>query len=192
MASRKELGPGTEKEPWEDQGMIVSSKEGDRFNAIDPAVTVVAGGYDPSLATDVYLAPPWDVDAVVRGEGDVTFRELVRCYERNVDPSDVAGVTWRDVDGFHCNPARPASSLSGDEVRLPHPLFEGDTLYAESEVLETRESRSRPHMGIVRLRTTGTNQDGDVVIEFQRTVLVYRRGHVPKDSRPEPRRGKKT
>src|SRR6186713_3013775 len=61
-----------------------------------------------------------------------------------------------------------AINLGWDEVRLPNPLFEGDTLYAQSEVLETRESRSRPHMGIVRLRTTGFNQDGSVVIEFIR------------------------
>ena len=74
------------------------------------------------------------------------------------------------------------------KVRLPHPLFEGDTLYAQSEVLETRESRSRPHMGIVRLRTTGFNQDGSVVIEFVRAVMVYRRGQVPQSTRPEPRR----
>jgi itaconyl-CoA hydratase len=81
-----------------------------------------------------------------------------------------------------------AINLGWDEVRLPHPLFEGDTLYAQSEVLETRESRSRPHMGIVRLRTTGFNQDGDVVIELVRVVMVYKRGHVPRDVRPEPRR----
>jgi len=81
-----------------------------------------------------------------------------------------------------------AINLGWDEVRLPNPLFEGDTLYAQSEVLETRESRSRPHMGIVRLRTTGTNQDGVVVIEFVRAVMVYRRGQVPRDVRPEPRR----
>jgi itaconyl-CoA hydratase len=81
-----------------------------------------------------------------------------------------------------------AINLGWDEVRLPNPLFEGDTLYAQSEVLETRESRSRPHMGIVRLRTTGYNQDGSVVIEFVRAVMVYRRGQVPQSTRPEPRR----
>lgn len=81
-----------------------------------------------------------------------------------------------------------AINLGWDEVRLPNPLFEGDTLYAQSEVLETRESRSRPHMGIVRLRTTGYNQDGSVVIEFVRTIMVYKRGQVPRDERPEPRR----
>ena len=78
-------------------------------------------------------------------------------------------------------------NLGWDEVRLPHPLFEGDTVYAQSEVLETRESRSRPHLGIVRIKTTGTNQDGVVVIEFQRTIMVYKRGHVPRVERPAPR-----
>jgi itaconyl-CoA hydratase len=57
--------------------------------------------------------------------------------------------------------------------------FEGDTLYARSEVLEARESRSRPHMGIVRVHTTGFDQDGAVVIEFERALMVYRRGHAP-------------
>lgn len=71
------------------------------------------------------------------------------------------------------------ANLGWDEVRLPHPVFEGDTLYAQSEVLETAESRSRPNVGIVRIRTTGYNQDGVRVIEFKRTVMVYRRGQVP-------------
>lgn len=72
-----------------------------------------------------------------------------------------------------------AINLGWDEVRLPHPLFEGDTLYAQSEVLEKRESRSNPSRGIVQLKTTGRNQDGQVVIEFKRTIMVYKRGHVP-------------
>jgi acyl dehydratase len=58
-------------------------------------------------------------------------------------------------------------------------VFEGDTLYARSEVLETRESKSRPAVGIVRVKTTGLNQDGTVVLEFKRTFMVYKRGHVP-------------
>lgn len=71
------------------------------------------------------------------------------------------------------------ANLGWDDVRLPNPVFEGDTIYSRSEVLEKRESRSRPNVGIVRFRTTGFNQDGTVVIEFVRTVMVYRRGHVP-------------
>ena len=71
------------------------------------------------------------------------------------------------------------ANLGWESVRLPSPVFEGDTLYARSEVLEARASRSRPAVGIVRVRTTGLNQDGVAVIEFERTVMVYRRGHAP-------------
>ncbi len=76
------------------------------------------------------------------------------------------------------------SNLGWDEVRLPNPVFEGDTIYARSEVLEKRESKSRPNVGIVRVRTTGFNQDGTVVIEFKRTFMVYKRGHLPETGRP--------
>ena len=71
------------------------------------------------------------------------------------------------------------ANLGWDEVRLPNPVFEGDTIYAQSEVLEARASRSRPDVGIVTVRTVGYNQDGQVVIRFRRTVMVYRRGHGP-------------
>lgn len=78
------------------------------------------------------------------------------------------------------------ANLGWDKVTLPAPLFVGDTLYAESEVLEKRESTSRPNCGIVRVRTRGYKQDGTVVIEFERTVMVYRRGASPRASRPRP------
>ena len=72
------------------------------------------------------------------------------------------------------------ANLGWDEVRLPNPLFEGDTVYSRSEVLETRASKSRPNVGIVRVRTTGVNQDKVPVIEFTRTFMIWKRGHVPK------------
>lgn len=71
------------------------------------------------------------------------------------------------------------ANLGWDEVRLPHPVFEGDTIYSRSEVLETRESASRATVGIVKVKTTGFKQDGTIVIEFRRTFMVYKRGHVP-------------
>lgn len=71
------------------------------------------------------------------------------------------------------------ANLGWDKVRLPNPLFEGDTLYSRSEVLELRASKSRPNVGIVTVRTTGFKQDGTSVIEFERTVMVYRRGQAP-------------
>jgi len=65
-------------------------------------------------------------------------------------------------------------------------VFDGDTLYARSEVLERRESRSRPAMGIVRFRTVGTKHDGTVVIEFERTIMVWKREHAPHPEPPFP------
>ena len=78
------------------------------------------------------------------------------------------------------------ANLGWDEVRLPAPVFEGDTLYSESEVLEVRDSKSRENVGIVTVRTKGYNQDGTVVITFKRTLLVYRRSHAPARHRPRP------
>jgi itaconyl-CoA hydratase len=75
------------------------------------------------------------------------------------------------------------ANLGWDEVRLPAPVFEGDTIYSQSEVLEKRESRSRQNVGIVTVKTTGFNQEGETVITFKRTIMVYRRGHAPEIAR---------
>ena len=93
----------------------------------------------------------------------------------------LAIVTGQSVSDLSQN---AMANLGWDEVRLPHPVFEGDTIYASSEVLETRESKSRPQVGIVRVKTTGFNQDHTVVLEFKRTFMVYKRNHVPTASRP--------
>ncbi|MHB2023305.1 MAG: MaoC family dehydratase [Mycobacteriales bacterium] len=71
------------------------------------------------------------------------------------------------------------ANLGWDRVRLPNPVFEGDTIYSQSEVLSLRESKKHPVAGIVVVRTVGFNQDGRVVITFERTLLVYRRTHAP-------------
>jgi itaconyl-CoA hydratase len=78
------------------------------------------------------------------------------------------------------------ANLGWDEVRLPAPVFEGDTIYSRSEVLECRESRSRPEVGIVTVHTTGFNHEGTVVITFKRTLLVYKRGRGPTIPRIAP------
>ena len=81
------------------------------------------------------------------------------------------------------------ANLAWDEIRLPNPVFEGDTLYSRSEILDKRESRSRPQLGIVTARTEGYNQQGVVVITFKRTFMVYRRGHGPSGFRPASGQG---
>ncbi len=71
------------------------------------------------------------------------------------------------------------ANLGWDEVRLPHPVSEGDTLYSRSEVLSKRDSKSRDNVGIVTVRTTGFNQDGEEVISVRRTMMIYRIGKSP-------------
>jgi acyl dehydratase len=76
------------------------------------------------------------------------------------------------------------ANLAWDHVEMPHPVFERDTIYSRSTVLSARMSKSRPDVGIIKVRTEGYNQDGDIVIRFERTVMVYRRGHGPQQAKP--------
>ncbi len=71
------------------------------------------------------------------------------------------------------------ANMGWDEVRMPHPVVEGDTIYSRSKVLAVRESKSRPSVGLVTVATEGYNQDGIVVISYRRTFMVYRQGHLP-------------
>ena len=75
--------------------------------------------------------------------------------------------------------AKVVANLEWDKVKATHPVFAGDTLYAESTVLNKRESKSRPTQGIVTVSTRGLNQDGVEVMSFERTMLIYKRGHSP-------------
>jgi itaconyl-CoA hydratase len=95
--------------------------------------------------------------------------------------SVVAGLGVADIseNGF---------ALGWDYIKLPNPVFPGDTLYSESEVMSVRESKSRPEQGIVKARTRGVNQDGAIVIEYERSVMVWKKGHAPlKALFPEPK-----
>jgi itaconyl-CoA hydratase len=84
----------------------------------------------------------------------------------------VTGLTVTDV-------SRNGVNLGWDKVRLPHPLYAGDTLWAETEVLNVRESQSDPRRGIVTIKTRGLQQEGVTVIEFERNILVWKREHAP-------------
>lgn len=83
----------------------------------------------------------------------------------------VLGMTVNDVS------AKAIANLGWKEIKLTAPVFAGDTLYAESEVLDKRESKSRPGQGIVTVRTRGLNQDGVQVMVFERSFLVACRCH---------------
>jgi itaconyl-CoA hydratase len=67
------------------------------------------------------------------------------------------------------------ANLGWGDISLPRPVYAGDTIWAESEVLQVRESRSRPNCGIVSIRTRGLNQEGEVVIEFTRSFMIFKR-----------------
>lgn len=95
-----------------------------------------------------------------------------------VSPLTIALMTGMSVSDTS---AKAIANLGWDEVKLTNPLFVGDTLYAESEVLEKRESKSRPEQGIVTFRTIGKNQNGQIVATYKRTVLVWKRGYGPAD-----------
>jgi itaconyl-CoA hydratase len=85
----------------------------------------------------------------------------------------ITGMSVRTVS------AKVVANLGWDKVKATAPVFAGDTLYAESTVLSKRESKSRPTQGIVTVETKGINQNGKVVMTFERTMLIYKRGHSP-------------
>lgn len=87
---------------------------------LDPGVRVVVGGYDPSLAPEAWIDRALAVDAIVRGEGDITFRHLLRAYERGQQPAAIDGLWYRDGDTFRRNPLRPVARLGDGVVRPPN------------------------------------------------------------------------
>ena len=87
----------------------------------------------------------------------------------------VAGMSVSDLS------QKAVANLGWDKIRLTAPVFAGDTLYAESEVLDVRESKSRPTQGIVTVRTTGKQAAGTVFMTYERSFLVPRRGHAADD-----------
>jgi acyl dehydratase len=87
----------------------------------------------------------------------------------------VAGMSVSDVS------QKTVANLGWDKIRLSAPVFVGDTVYAESEVLAVRDSKSRPTQGVVSVRTTGKKADGTVFMTYERTMLIPKRGHAVDD-----------
>ena len=85
--------------------------------------------------------------------------------------SIVAGMSVSDLS------QKAIANLGWDKIRLTAPVFVGDTIYAESEVLAVRDSKSRPNRGIVTVRTTGKKADGTVFMTYERTMMIPKRGH---------------
>ncbi|WP_066288189.1 MaoC family dehydratase [Arthrobacter sp. B6] len=78
------------------------------------------------------------------------------------------------------------ANMGWDEVRMPSPVYEGDTIYSRSKVLSTRASKSRPNLGLVTVATEGFNQDNKIVVSYRRTFMVYRQGHLPGSGSARP------
>lgn len=87
----------------------------------------------------------------------------------------VAGMSVSDVS------QKAIANLGWTDIKLTAPVFAGDTIYAESEVLTKRESASRPTQGIVGVRTRGLKADGTVFMTYDRAVLVPKHGHAVDD-----------
>lgn len=107
--------------------------------SLKPNVKIVAGGYDPSLATEAYEAI--GVDYIVRGEGEVTFRELLRALEKSRTFENISGLSYRERDHWVHNPSRPVHQLGDDEIRPPNRaarVLRGYTLLGRQvDVVET-------------------------------------------------------
>jgi radical SAM superfamily enzyme YgiQ (UPF0313 family) len=88
--------------------------------ALRPGVRTVVGGYDPSLAPEAYTDPALGVDFIVRGEGELVFRELLRTLERGSGVEAIAGLSHRQGDGFLHNPDRSVHGLADGEIRRPN------------------------------------------------------------------------
>jgi radical SAM superfamily enzyme YgiQ (UPF0313 family) len=93
----------------------------DLVRALKPGVRIVVGGYDPSLASEAYTEmSDGVVDFIVRGEGELTFRELLRALEHETGYDHIAGLSYRSGDRFYHNPDRGVNSLESGEIRLPN------------------------------------------------------------------------
>ena len=90
------------------------------IRSLRPAVRVVVGGYDPSLAPEAWTDPELGVDFIVRGEGEITFRELLRAVERQTPLREVAGLLYRDGARFQQGPPRPVATIADGGIRLPN------------------------------------------------------------------------
>ena len=110
-------------------------------------------------------------DAAYAGKSEFGRPVVNSCLTLSI----VAGMSVSDVS------QKAIGNLGWTDIRLIAPVFSGDTIYAESEVLSKRESAKRPTQGIVTVKTTGKKADGTVFMTYERSVLVPKRGHAVDD-----------
>jgi len=90
------------------------------LRALRPQTRIVVGGYDPSLAPEAYTSVPEAPDFLVRGEGEITFRDLIRALEGNSGYDHIPGLSYRGDGGFLHNPDRPVTGLDGSQIKPPN------------------------------------------------------------------------
>jgi itaconyl-CoA hydratase len=117
---------------------------------------------------------PVHFDAAYAAKTEFGSRLVNSCLTLSI----VVGMSVSDVS------QKAVGNLGWTDIKLTAPVFIGDTIYAESEVLAKRESASRPTQGIVEVRTLGKKADGTQFMSFKRTVLVPKRGHASDDADP--------
>jgi radical SAM superfamily enzyme YgiQ (UPF0313 family) len=110
------------------------------IRSLRPATRIVVGGYDPSLAPDPYMCNA-EIEFIVRGEGEITFRELLRAIENNNGYAGIAGLSYRTAEGFQHNAARPVSPLTTSDIQPPRRdarILQGYTMMGRQvDVVET-------------------------------------------------------
>jgi acyl dehydratase len=114
---------------------------------------------------------PLHFDAVYAAKSEFGRPLVNSCLTLSI----VVGMSVSDVS------YKAIGNLGWNDIKLVSPVFAGDTLYAESEVLEVRESKSRPTQGIVTVRTTGRKADGSAFMTFERSILLPKRGYAAED-----------
>lgn len=133
-------------------GMIIEHRPGRTVTETDNVLMATLTGNAAPIHTDAHYSRQTE------------WARILVCS--GVTLTIVAGMTVRSTSGL------TVGNLGLDNVRFENPVFIGDTLYAETEILARRRSQSRPENGIVTCRTTGVNQDGEPVVRFTRTFLV--------------------
>ncbi|MFE5797148.1 MaoC family dehydratase [Streptomyces sp. NPDC056503] len=135
-------------------GLVIEHRPGRTLTEADNVLMTTLGGNDAPIHTDAHYSS--------RTEWG---RPLV-CS--SVTLHIVGGMTVRSTSGL------TVANLGFEEIRFTHPVFVGDTLYAETEITGRRMSNSRPCTGIITCRTTGRNQNDDIVMTFSRSFLLPR------------------
>jgi itaconyl-CoA hydratase len=168
LAAYRELGP---KRYRETNGLYYEDFEiGDVFeHRPGRTITDVDNIWTTLLTLNVQ---PFHFDAVYAAQTE--WKKML--VDSTFTLALITGMSVRTVS------AKVVANLGWNNVKATHPVFAGDTLYAESTVLSKRDSKSRPTQGIVTVSTRGINQEGKEVISFDRTMLIYKRGHSPEQA----------